>query len=453
MSVTTEDWPVYESITKAIRSLERNSAWKGMRLSQMGMPVLTRMLPTAAVGVRKSAQDQTRIDFFFNPDFVRDNALTQTQIEFIISHELGHIQLGHCTRAGKRNPSRWNIAIDAVVNELLLLDPYFSTKVGELGLDKLGAIRLAMLPIPSNNKPPRSVTSEEIYDELEKQDGLMVEKIAKMVLDEHGNYSVDEDGNVVPREGTGELTEEEKDVLKAISESLKEAADESYSNGRDNSISTSKELIAADPLWVPVSIEWEKILAQFFKSHMLDEIGVSWLHPPRAIHHSYPDILLPNEEDVDKPKRLIYLYADVSGSMYGLVEKMAKIISNFTEQFADIQSTSILSNKAENVIVPHVFTTQVDVWGQDLFEQSVIPASYGGTDFECIVNHVRELEVHPSMVFVLTDGEAPVPKVDDPDRWCWLLANKGSASGVNMSTLGVGVLVDGGDFNALEKKN
>lgn len=70
-------------------------------------------LPTAATDGR---------DIFVNPRFF--NGLTAGEQEGLLLHEVLHAALIHVPRRGGREPKRWNIAADAVINGMLVREGY-----------------------------------------------------------------------------------------------------------------------------------------------------------------------------------------------------------------------------------------------------------------------------------------------------------------------------------------
>jgi predicted metal-dependent peptidase len=65
-------------------------------------------IPTAATDGR---------DVFYNAEFLGN--LTLGELDGVLLHEVLHAALGHVTRRGSRDPQRWNIAADIVVNGLI----------------------------------------------------------------------------------------------------------------------------------------------------------------------------------------------------------------------------------------------------------------------------------------------------------------------------------------------
>ena len=53
-------------------------------------------------------------EVYYNPDFFA--SLCTADRDFVIAHEIAHMALRHVGRRGPRDPRRWNIACDIVVN-------------------------------------------------------------------------------------------------------------------------------------------------------------------------------------------------------------------------------------------------------------------------------------------------------------------------------------------------
>jgi predicted metal-dependent peptidase len=55
----------------------------------------------------------------------------------------------------------------------------------------------------------------------------------------------------------------------------------------------------------------------------------------------------------------------------------------------------------------------------------------GGTSFDVIELFATQLARYPDLIVVLTDGHAPRPTVLHPDRWFWLLTERGTSERVD----------------------
>lgn len=89
----------------------------------------------------------------FNPEFV--NKLTDEEVKFLVAHECFHPMLEHNFRRGERQPRRWNMAADYVINKLLVDD----------GIGRMPKVGLHNPNIYNAGKG----TSEGIYNILPEQ--------------------------------------------------------------------------------------------------------------------------------------------------------------------------------------------------------------------------------------------------------------------------------------------
>ncbi len=101
------------------------------------------MIRIETVGVETMAVDGTHL--FYNPMFTE--SLTDKECIGVLLHEVGHIALLHVYRRKYREPERWNVACDKVVNALLVA---------------------ANIPLPENLVPPGPLGSlaEELYEQI-----------------------------------------------------------------------------------------------------------------------------------------------------------------------------------------------------------------------------------------------------------------------------------------------
>ena len=58
------------------------------------------------------------VRIIFNPSFLEQ--LSDGELDFVMMHEILHVVLQHCLRDGDREPERFNIACDIVVNSIIL---------------------------------------------------------------------------------------------------------------------------------------------------------------------------------------------------------------------------------------------------------------------------------------------------------------------------------------------
>lgn len=116
--------------------------------------------------------------------------LNKQQLVFLLAHEAMHYAMLHAIRRVHRDPLRWNVACDAVINDLLK-----ESKVGEFiegGVDMPGS---------------KDKTSEKVYDEIK------VTKMSGKGKGQKGKGSGDQDGDgqYTPGEGWNDLEQDDGD--------------------------------------------------------------------------------------------------------------------------------------------------------------------------------------------------------------------------------------------------
>ena len=116
--------------------------------------------------IQTAATDGTII--LYNSDFI--SSLKRGELEAILLHEVLHCALLHMNRRGSRDPERWNIAADIVVNGMIAQQNSFTLPEGALR-----DVKLEMLP------------TEEVYELLPK-DATLPKTLQDLAL----NFPFDE---------------------------------------------------------------------------------------------------------------------------------------------------------------------------------------------------------------------------------------------------------------------
>ncbi len=105
----------------------------------------TRNIPTAATDGKM---------IMYNPDFLL--GLPREQVHAVLLHEVLHAAFLHSVRRGTREPERWNIAADVVVNGIVAQQPRCVLTPGAIRAPKLEHLRV-----------------EEIYELLDNESQLL----------------------------------------------------------------------------------------------------------------------------------------------------------------------------------------------------------------------------------------------------------------------------------------
>jgi len=114
----TNDINIDDLYGDAIRYLDENYTYFLTNVLNIGSPMWTTSIPTAAVTMDKDAKNQDTFGFIFNPKF--GSSLTTEQFAFILAHETLHIVLYHLNLSlNFDNKEVFNVAADAVINDYL----------------------------------------------------------------------------------------------------------------------------------------------------------------------------------------------------------------------------------------------------------------------------------------------------------------------------------------------
>src|SRR3990167_2622475 len=109
---------IEEQYGDAVDFLNDNFAYFLTNVLNIGHPIWSDEMPTAAVRAKTKMARKDEFEFVFNPTFASN--LTTEEFAFVLAHETMHIVLYHLGLAKKfDNPQVANISMDAVVNDYL----------------------------------------------------------------------------------------------------------------------------------------------------------------------------------------------------------------------------------------------------------------------------------------------------------------------------------------------
>lgn len=418
-------------ILKARMSLLGNHGFYGLLLSHM-IFALDEKCETAAT-------DGERI--YFGPAFMQD--LSDSELVFVLMHEVMHVALLHCLRTEDRDNLVFNIATDIVVNSNIMHSLGDDPK--KITLQKYGE---AMHQAP-NGKEGYNYTAEEVYEMLEKK--LKQSGIGKSGKNQYGGNgsSGDADGDgqddnnlqsgkndknkgkisngkgkgqgnglsqgqgkAPVSGGNGAFMDDHSKWGSLSEEKLNELRDAWLKRLDD----VSKIVSITDPSntcgSVPLCAErllkdikksqtdWRRVLDEFVQEEICD---YSFSPPDRRF--SETDFFLPdyNEKDATEVKNILFM-VDTSGSISDdMIELAYAEIRGAIDQFGG-KLEGWLGFFDTVVVEPKPFS--------DISELNVIrPYGGGGTNFDVIFEYVNEKMVGtpPSCIVILTDGYCSFP--------------------------------------------
>lgn len=337
----------------------------------------------------------------FRPEFL--DGLSDSELDFIMMHEILHVVLQHCLRGDVNDPERYNIAADIVVDSIIMLEN--GGKPSSITLARYGeSIHLA-----PNGKEGHLYTAEEVYEMLPptkkngkpipfsgSSDGRAKKEQAKPKSGEPGPGSWDDHS----RWGKFEEDSVLRDVwVKQFAETCEAITVRDPSNSRGTLPMFAQRLL--EKLMKPQT-DWRSILNEFIQEDIND---YSFSPPDRRFQDSpffLPDF---NEKgEADETEDILFMI-DTSGSISDKMMTAAySEVKGAIDQFNG-KLRGWLGFFDAAIIEPEPFSS--------LEEFIVIkPAGGGGTDFQIIFEYVDRYmqEDPPASIIILTDGYAPFPK-------------------------------------------
>ena len=317
--------------------------------------------------------------FYYNARFIM--MLRKKEVEFLVGHEVLHVVYDHMDRRGDRDPQLWNIADDYCVNADLKRH-----NVGEF---------ITTVPCLYNYKY-ENMPAEQVYDDLyQNAEFIDVDKLLEQMLDEHMDgdgdgegAGGDEDGNG-DKEGKGpvKMSQAEKDELK---QEIKEAILSAAEGVEAGNMPKGVERMIKD-MTAPV-MDWNELIQSNVTSSFSNDY--SFMKPNRRGWHM--DAILPGMTPGEEIEADVFI--DLSGSIgYEQGSTFLSEVGGMMSQFDGYK------------LRVHCFDTAVyntKEFSSDNMEDIEQYEMYGGggTDFDCIFNHLKEEGRVPKLLIVFTDG-------------------------------------------------
>lgn len=357
-----------------------------------------------------AATDGKRI--YFSPEFL-DN-LSDTELDFVMMHEILHIALRHCIRMENRDEKKFNIACDIVVNSNILLSK--NMDFGFITLNKYGeALHLA-----PNGKEGYEYSAEEVYTMLPSANvSVSAEKRASNGVPDNGkNSGVSKLSSAAVWDDHSRWGTVEDEMLEDVWSKRVMDAYEAISI-RDPSNMRGLLPKFAERLYKELKkpqTDWRTILNEFVQEEISD---YSFVPPDRRFDDS-PFFLPDFNEKNDIIENILFMI-DTSGSMSDdMITAAYSEIKGALEQFNG-KLKGWLGFFDAAVIEPKPFTDDGEL---DIIK----PFGGGGTDFQIIFDYVfqKMTDKPPACIIILTDGYAPFPQESEAKNIpvLWLLNNE-----------------------------
>ncbi|MCQ2519636.1 MAG: VWA-like domain-containing protein [Lachnospiraceae bacterium] len=320
---------------------------------------------------------------FIDPEFAA--RLSDSELDFVIRHEILHCVLQHCIHRGERIPYFWNLACDIVVNSNL----FYSMDITSMKIDGEEVIHLT-----PKGEAGYLYTAFEVYDMIADENKNVIKAVGNFIarMEERYNVHIDEHGVWETIAADAAVESKWKQYLE---EAIKAAA------GTGNIPMGPLELL--DYLNYKSKMDWRKVLQDFVKVSM-DRYDFSFIPPDRR---SFGDFILPawNEcnDDYGDVEDLWFV-VDTSGSVDINARSIAMAeIRAAIRQFNHLRALISFFDTSITDPVPFESADQLS---------NVRVLGGGGTSFIKIFEYLQEKmsDKPPVCIIIMTDGYDRFPE-------------------------------------------
>lgn len=368
---------------------------------------------------------------YFNPEWTQK--LAPTELDFILSHILMHIELGHIERPNYYLGDRYHLAADIVANAKLTnlgweyeklphigrirVETFFPTVSG-MSITSVEAIKYVPID-PSVMKPTQRrqfmLDSEEWWDRKDDrgEHGTIVLSPADEDPDDleydgptyGGSYRFKKE-KFPPSPGNGQDSDEKggKFESKQVMASPKQGITNALNILRQEVTQPRYSSNAGEMtrIWYATKarkLNWKQILDAFIQEEVND---YSFMPPDKRFQDG--DFFLPDYNVKYEVVREVYFFVDASGSISDDMLAVAyEEICQALNQF-DGALSGMLAFFDTRVYHPVAFQSVADV-------KKLRPVGGGGTDYSCIFEFIKQTRDfnQPTSIVIITDGDGYYP--------------------------------------------
>ena len=393
--------------------------------------LLMHMIYAVSEEIETACTDGVRITF--DIDFL--DSLSDSELDFVMMHEILHVVLQHCFRGDVEDPEAYNIAADIVVNSNIMLEN--GMKASSITLSKYG---IAMHVAP-DGKEGHEYTAEQVYAMLPKN-------LNKKGNNKKGNNkshgSADgrakKGNNKSPGSAVGrakkEISKEQHQPVRVWDDHSRWGKYEEDDTLRDVWVKRFEDAAEAIKIRDPsnargllpafaerilkelkkTQTDWRTILNDFIQEEVVD---YSFAPPDRRFDDS--PFFLPDFNGKEDRVEDILFMIDTSGSMSDdMIAAAYSEVKGAIDQFNG-KLKGWLGFFDAAIIKPQPFSDENEF-------KIIKPAGGGGTDFQIIFEYVfhHMSDKLPASIIILSDGDAPFPqeKLAGGIPVLWLLNNE-----------------------------
>lgn len=388
--------------------------------------LLMHMIYAVSEEIETACTDGVRITFGI--DFL--DSLSDSELDFVMMHEILHVVLQHCFRGDVEDPEAYNIAADIVVNSNIMLEN--GMKASSITLSKYGT----SMHVAPDGKEGHEYTAEQVYVMLpknlnkkgnnkshgsadgrakkgnNKSPGSAVGRAKKEISKEqHQPVRVWDDHS---RWGKYEEDDTLCDVwVKRFEDAAEAIKIRDPSNARGLLPAFAERILKE---LKKTQTDWRTILNDFIQEEVVD---YSFAPPDRRFDDS--PFFLPDFNGKEDRVEDILFMIDTSGSMSDdMIAAAYSEVKGAIDQFNG-KLKGWLGFFDAAIIKPQPFSDENEF-------KIIKPAGGGGTDFQIIFEYVfhHMSDKLPASIIILSDGYAPFPleKLAGGIPVLWLLNNE-----------------------------
>lgn len=275
---------------------------------------------------------------FWKNEFVLH--LSDTELEGVLVHEVLHLALQHLTRVGNRSHSRWNIACDIIVNNIIVQN-------------NMSLPKTVYLPVNNSIK-----ISDKVITNLDEKTAETLYDLLPECPEDCFDYHCFGDGD-----------DWKDDLMSAYVHSI-----EKLPKGMDKIIDSLKS----------PKIGWKHVLRRYVSNYLNYDFSFS------KPNKKFREMLMPGllKENIE-----LVVHVDVSGSISD---------EDYAQFMAEVRSIA-LSHRNIKITLIQADTEIVDVCEMIRFTDMNRKGS-GGTSHRKVVDYVLKNKPHTRLFVTLTDG-------------------------------------------------
>lgn len=327
-----------------------------------------------------------------NPEIF--DSQTSDQRKAALAHEFTHLALNHPTSYGGKayNNKSINAAMDVVVNNIL---EKASSKNEFPGMLK----RTDLNNVPGISNVGNVTDTLAYYDLFKNNENRLPDSCSG---EAHSWMREAPEG-----EEKEDMTDDQLDLyVKTLTESLVAQSIEQARRSRGTLPGFMQEIMDdMENIDAPI-LNWKTALQRFVQSEVENYRKISRRKMNRRVEEWM------GRKKYQKVK--VHLYFDTSGSIGQ--EEYREYESQMAHMFKSLPIRIIVKEFDTAIASTYEFEGQftTNIHGR------------GGTDFECVLDDMRENKIHSSIIF--TDGYAPIPGNYKNEKLLWIITSNGAKS-------------------------